>query len=218
MVGLGNMNLTAYFRRRERVKLPKCEYCEMQAQYDFVDDGGNWRYGCVNHWMKYRASRQIGPGHAKHLTAGESPPKRPEGYVAPTIDPTRLVKPRVSLALQASIDRPMPVAGGSGNGEPKAPKEKKERTPRKAAPKEFQDMEPSGEVKESRPGSVMAVTVDLIKEKNGATLEEIQAAIGPKHDALKLLQWMNANRGYGWRMDPATKKIFVVYYATGGNE
>jgi hypothetical protein len=195
------------------VKLPKCEYCEMEAQYDFVDDGGEWRYGCVNHWMKYRASKQIGPGHAKHLTAGETPPKRPAGYVPPAIDPTRLVKPRVSVALQASIDRPTPITGGSTGERPA--REKKEKGPRKASPKEFVDMEPKGmEIKEPRPGSVMAITLDIIKEKGGATLEEIQAAIGPKHDALKLLVWMNENRGYGWKKD-AAGKIHTVYY--GGN-
>jgi hypothetical protein len=73
-------------------------------------------------------------------------------------------------------------------------------------------MPAKSEVKgDPRPGSVLAVTLDLIRTSNGATLAEIDAAIGPKHDALKLLQWANENKGYGWRQDE-NKKIHTVYY------
>lgn len=190
------------------MKLPKCDYCEMEAQYDFVEDSGEWRYACVTHWIKHRASRQLGPGHARHLVAGEQPPRRPEGYTPQPIDPTRLVKPRVAPTLQAAVDRPLPATnGGTTIGNVRKPK-----TERVKPPKEFQDMEPKGmEIKDPRPGSVMAITLELVKKNGGATIDEIQAAIGVKHDALKLLQWMNENRGYGWKRD-GEGKIQVVYY------
>lgn len=192
--------------------LPKCEYCDMTAQYDFVDSDGAWRYGCTGHWMKHRASRQLGPGHAKHLAIGSEPPRRPEGYVPPPVDPTKLIKPQSSPTLSEYVKTP---AGGNGastasNGTPRKPKEPRE--PKARPPREFHDMEPTGaDIKEPRPGSVLALTLDTIKEKGGATLDEIQAVIGPKHDALKLLQWANENRGYGWKQDPNDKKIQVVY-------
>jgi hypothetical protein len=199
------MSLTEYMRKKAKVKLPQCEFCQMVAQYDFVDDQGDWRYGCVTHWMKYRASRQIGPGHARHLTVGQEPPKRPEGYVPKPVDPTRLAKPRIAPALQAYTSKQ--PAATTTNGEPKPPREKRVRV------QEFQDMEPSGaDIKEPRPGSVLAITLDLMKTNGGATLEEINAAIGPKHDALKLLIWAHENKGYGWKIDPESKKVSVQYF------
>src|SRR5690348_11358409 len=191
------MSLTAYFRRKVKVKLPQCEYtnsghqCPLDAQYDFVDSDGHWRYGCTKHWMENRATKQLGPGHAKHLTAGQQPPQRPPDYTPPPIDPHRLAQPQSSPTLSEYVQkqgRPGTPAGAS----PRQPREP--RAPRQRAPREFQDMEPTGmDIKEPRPGSVLAITLELIKAQDGATLEEIQNAIGPKHDALKLLQWANEN-------------------------
>lgn len=206
------MSLTQYFKRKGKVEMPKCEYDQtLDAQYDFVDKDGNWRYGCTQHWMQHRASKQIGPGHARHLHVGQEPPKRPEGYVAPPLPAGALVRPRVAQSIQAYVQH-TPTAGapaeGRSDGHAKAPREKR------AKVTEFQDMPLNAELlsssKEPRPGSVMAITLDLIAKNDGATLEEIAEAIGPKHNALKLLQWMNENRGYGWRKDEAGK-IHTVY-------
>lgn len=197
---------------------PKCEYCRsasapstpedsvMTAQYDFVDVDGNWRYGCITHWQKHRASRQLGVGHAMHLGKGIEPPPRSPGYEAPPLGV--LAKPQV----RAQLIRPEPAARltavAAPNGAPRPPRE-----PKPKLPKIFTDMEAKSEIKgDPRPGSVLAVTLDLIRVNGGATLDEINTAIGPKHDALKLLQWANENKGYGWKQDPETKKISTVFY------
>lgn len=192
---------------------PKCEYCRAKvpegtqestirdAQYDFVDIDGNWRYGCIEHWQANRASRQLGIGHAQHLSKGSEPPPRPPGVESPPIP--QLVKPQVrpQLIRPEPATRTNPVTG-----------ERKPREQKPRAPRDFQDMEPRDYVKaDPRPGSVLAMTLDLIRTNGGATLDEINAVIGPKHDALKLMQWANENKGYGWKQDPVTKKISVAY-------
>lgn len=206
------MSLTKYFEKKARVEMPKCEYgCGMDAQYDFVDIDGNWRWGCTNHWMKHRATKQTGPGHARHLEAGREPPKRPDGYMHVPLPAGTLAPPQISQTLSGYVQH-TPAPGQPS--EPRAARQKAERGPRTKAPSEFQDMPLNAEllasVKEPRPGSVLALTLDLIAKQNGATLEEIQEIIGPKHNALKLLQWANENKGYGWRKDEAGK-IHTVF-------
>lgn len=172
----------------------KCDYCSLPAQYDFKTSLGPWAYGCTNHWMQHRASRTIGIGHCQHIGKDKPLPKRPAdavGYVAPVSTPgaptagTTLAKPTVPRAATPKAAR--------APAEPKVAKVK--------PPKVFEDMEPATEQQIPRPGSVLAITIDLCRANaEGATMEEIQAAIGPKHDALKLMQWGAANRGWGWKM------------------
>jgi len=170
---------------------PICEFyhattnakCPLQAQYDFVDGEGNWRYGCTAHWFEHRASKQLGPGHAKHITKGQEPPPRPGGVtVTPPVPPSANV-------LAKPADRPVPAA---------IPRKlTNERTRKTKGKLEYQDMEPGNlNGYEPRPDSVLAITVELCK--NGATLEEIQATIGPKHNALRLLEFGNL-KGFGWK-------------------
>lgn len=90
----------------------------------------------------------------------------------------------------------------------KAAKEpKKVREPRQ--PKEWEDLPEGKEQQLPRPGSVLAITLDLIKEKRGATLEEIQTAIGEKHVAMRLLRWANKERGFGFTKTASSGKIQV---------
>lgn len=211
----------------------KCEYCEalarpdvprstiMSAQYDFVDNEGNWRYGCITHWQQARASRQLGPGHARHLSRGQQPEPRPPGTLPSPPVPGSLRKPQVRRDVVAPVGvvngtprQQRRMARGEARGDVARQVDgglpiKEARA--KLRPKHlFENMEPTKVVKSApSPTSVLGISIALMRDNDGATLEEIQAAIGPKHDALKLLSWANENKGYGWQEDE-NKKIHVV--------
>lgn len=89
----------------------------------------------------------------------------------------------------------------------KTEKPKKVREPRK--PREWEDLPEGKEQQMPRPASVLDKTLNLIKEKRGATLEEIQAVIGEKHDAMRLLRWANKERGFGFTRTASSGKIQV---------
>lgn len=191
---------------------PKCEWCELPAQYDFVADTGDWRYGCTNHWMKNRASKQLGPGHANHIGKGQDPPPRPPGTVSEPLDPNKFVKPQhIPPPGYGPTGFPVTKVEGSGRAA-RAPREPG--APRVKAPKVFQDMPPGPKLGNLRPGSVMTATLDLIAAKQqagevGATMEEIQETIGSKHDALSLLRFMNSGKGYGFAMEGGRIKVVL---------
>lgn len=172
---------------------PTCEWCILPAQYDFVSDSEEWRYGCLDHWLKNRRSKTLGPGHGINLEKGRKPPPRPAGHVAGAPMPPRLAKP---------VERPAASQNGSGTtlggSGPRPP-----RVPRAKGPQEFTDMEP-GDVKagyEPRPGSTIAVALELTEREAGCTLEELQVELDKlgKHDALKLLQFMHTGKGFGFK-------------------
>ena len=48
-------------------KLPKCDFCEEQAAYDFKTLMGPWAYGCLAHWSLYRFHETLGTGKGQHL-------------------------------------------------------------------------------------------------------------------------------------------------------
>lgn len=209
--------ITRYTKIKERVTMPNCEWkCGRTAQYDFVDKQGHWRYGCMNHWMDHRASKQLGPGHGRHLTLGVEPPDRPEGQDSPPpLDPTELARPRIAMTLREQMKSYTHIADDGSVDQPKSQARghvtRKVNNEKKIRIREFHDMPPTGEdIKPFKPGSVMAVTVELMEKQDGATVEEIQAAIGPKHQALKLMQWMNENKGIGFKMGE-DGKIRPVY-------
>lgn len=184
---------------------PNCEYCDLPAQYDFISDETPrvWRYGCTKHWMEHRVSKQIGPGHARHLTKGVQPTPRQTGEL--TGDPipkTVFVKPS-----SEAVPRTMVSAGSPASGVPRV------RTPRKTGTtKDFFDLPRADEPDRSfspKPGSAMAVALEIMEKGEGATVDELRAAIGPNHDPVKLFQFFNEKRGWGFKKDPNTGKIQV---------
>jgi hypothetical protein len=198
--------------------MPRCDYnCGRAAAYDFVDKAGHWRYGCIGHWTDNRLSKQLGPGHGRHLVAGVQPEPHPEGQ--PEVDVHLLARPRVAPMLIRKLGYEPSASGNWPIPKSKSTMQKanKEHAEKRVVRKQFFDMEPtSDEVKIPKAGTVLAVTLDLCRDTpGGATLEEIQAAIGPKHPALKLLEWANQNKGMGWRQDPETKRIVPVYRGAG---
>jgi hypothetical protein len=48
-------------------KLPKCDFCDKTAEYDFATSMGPWAYGCKVHWHMYRASDKLGTGIGQKL-------------------------------------------------------------------------------------------------------------------------------------------------------
>lgn len=42
--------------------LPKCDFCDQEALYDFKTNHGPWAYGCEVHWQAYRAVSRLGLG------------------------------------------------------------------------------------------------------------------------------------------------------------
>ncbi len=87
-----------------------------------------------------------------------------------------------------------------------------EKAARKSAPrvpkvKPWEDLQAGAEQQAPREGSALHTALELIKTHKGATLEEIQAAIGDKHIARRLLTWANRERGYGFVMTKNSQKI-----------
>jgi hypothetical protein len=157
--------------------------------------------------MQNRRSKTLGPGHGINLQVGKKPPPRPDNYMPGVLLPKQLVKPAERLpALPGAQDTTL----GSGG----AVKQKGPRAPRTGALTEFQDMEP-GEVKDGyvpRPGSTIAVALEMTEREAGATLEDIQTELDKlgTHNALKLLQFMNGGKGYGFKkQDDGTIKRWM---------
>lgn len=48
-------------------KLPKCNFCDRDAEYDFRTYRGPWANGCEFHWKEWRATDQLGTGHGQKL-------------------------------------------------------------------------------------------------------------------------------------------------------
>lgn len=49
-------------------ELPKCSFCERKALYDFKSIiGGQWAYGCIDHWRIYRMHESLGAGKGQAL-------------------------------------------------------------------------------------------------------------------------------------------------------
>lgn len=89
--------------------------------------------------------------------------------------------------------------------------EKAAKAARRAEGPPWENLEAGAKQQPPRDPSVGYTTLELIKsQKNGATLAEIQTAIGEKHVARRLLKWLNVERGYGFIMDPKTKKIVAL--------
>lgn len=171
---------------------PDCEWCEIPAQYDFKGSDGLWHYGCTGHWMQHRESKAIKPGCAQHLIKGQ---EVPPSMVPQEQRVTKCIKPSQP---KPEVPRP-PIRSISNVVKPSLDKAKT--TGRVPRMKEFQDMEAGPVQKEWKPNSVGAIMHDLLRKGPGATVEEINTAIGyPKHDALKLMQFSNANRGWGYAM------------------
>jgi len=42
--------------------LPKCNFCEKTAEFDFKTNVGPWANGCEQHWRMYRGHRELGIG------------------------------------------------------------------------------------------------------------------------------------------------------------
>ena len=91
-----------------------------------------------------------------------------------------------------------------------AEREARKNQPRVPRVKPWEDMQPGGKQRPPREGSVFYKTLELMKSNKGATLEDIQATIGDKHVARRLLTWAHRECGYGFVMSPTTKKITAL--------
>lgn len=92
--------------------------------------------------------------------------------------------------------------------EREAAREARKNAPRAPRPpKPWEDLDPGAKQKAPRAPSVAHDTLELMKTNKGATLEDIQNTIGPKHKARGLLSWMNKELGYGFVMTKTTQKI-----------
>lgn len=50
--------------------LPKCDFCEREARYDFRTRMGPWAHGCDEHWTLYGTGR-LGVGSGQMLITHE---------------------------------------------------------------------------------------------------------------------------------------------------
>jgi hypothetical protein len=48
-------------------RLPKCDFCDNPAHYDFKTRMGPWANACPLHWKVYRNSPQLGTGFGQRL-------------------------------------------------------------------------------------------------------------------------------------------------------
>jgi hypothetical protein len=48
-------------------ELPKCNFCEETAHFDFATKAGPWAFGCSYHYFKYRAVANLGVGKGQRL-------------------------------------------------------------------------------------------------------------------------------------------------------
>lgn len=79
-----------------------------------------------------------------------------------------------------------------------AEREARKNQPRQ--PKPWVDLPAGGKQQAPREGSVLHRCLELIEKNKGATLEEMQALIGEKHQIRRLLAWGHRERGYGFVM------------------
>lgn len=91
-----------------------------------------------------------------------------------------------------------------------AEREARKNAPRVPKVKPWEDLPAGAEQQAPREGSVLYTTLELIKTNRGATLDEIQAAVGDKHPVRRLLTWANRERGYGFVMTKNTQKIQAI--------
>lgn len=47
--------------------LPKCDFCDKKANYDFKTLQGPWANGCPNHYIQWRMFRELGIGKGQQL-------------------------------------------------------------------------------------------------------------------------------------------------------
>ena len=47
--------------------IPNCDFCDMEAEYDFKTRNGPWAYGCRIHWVKWRFFPNLGTGKGQKL-------------------------------------------------------------------------------------------------------------------------------------------------------
>jgi len=50
-------------------QLPKCDWCDRPAHYDFKTVMGPWGNGCEEHYLEYRESSTLGTGKGQKLIA-----------------------------------------------------------------------------------------------------------------------------------------------------
>ena len=48
-------------------QLPKCDFCDKRAKYDFRTVYGPWAYGCETHYLQNRANPTLGTGKGQKL-------------------------------------------------------------------------------------------------------------------------------------------------------
>lgn len=51
--------------------LPKCNFCQQPAHYDFKTANGQWAFGCDLHYDQYRAFPSLGVGKGSELVKAE---------------------------------------------------------------------------------------------------------------------------------------------------
>lgn len=49
------------------IRLPKCDFCDEVAGYDFRTSMRPWAYGCEKHWIEHRAEPILGLGIGQKL-------------------------------------------------------------------------------------------------------------------------------------------------------
>lgn len=77
-------------------------------------------------------------------------------------------------------------------------------------PKPWEDLPAGAEQQAPREPSVLHTVLEMIAKNKGATLDELQAAVGEKHPIRALLRWANRERGYGFVMTKSTQKIMAL--------
>lgn len=48
-------------------RIPKCNFCGAEAQYDFKTVNGQWAYGCEEDYQAYRLYQILGTGMGQKL-------------------------------------------------------------------------------------------------------------------------------------------------------
>jgi hypothetical protein len=52
-------------------ELPKCNFCNEKAQYDFATRIGPWAFACERHYLQWRAYSGLGTGKGQRLVLVE---------------------------------------------------------------------------------------------------------------------------------------------------
>lgn len=53
--------------------LPKCNFCDLRARYDFATRMGMWAYACSGHYHAYRLHPTLGTGKGQKLILASEP-------------------------------------------------------------------------------------------------------------------------------------------------